>query len=57
MNLTTMEVMTDPLFMARWIQENVDSLTGRHIDLVFIKIAADAINSIDITSIVNDANA
>jgi len=38
----------DPIFMANWIQHTVDSLTGRHIDLVFIQIMAGAISSIDI---------
>ncbi len=42
----------DPLLMASWIQQTVDTLAGRHIDLVFIQIMAGAISSIDIPLIV-----
>jgi len=44
--------MTDPLLLANWTQQTVDSLTGRHVDLVFIKMIANAISEIDITSII-----
>ena len=42
----------DPLLMASWIQQTVDTLAGRHIDLGFIQIMAGAISSIDIPLIV-----
>jgi len=48
MDLTSLTGAADPIFMANWIQHTVDSLTGRHIDLVFIQIMAGAISSIDI---------
>lgn len=43
--------MTDPIALANWIQMTVDSLTGKHFDLVFIQIVANAISNIDIVSI------
>lgn len=52
MNLTAIAGMTDPLLLANWTQQSVDSLTGRHVDLVFIQMIANAISGIDITSIV-----
>ncbi|MCU0637001.1 MAG: mechanosensitive ion channel family protein [Methanothrix sp.] len=52
MNLTAIAGMTDPLLLANWTQQTVDSLTGRHVDLVFIKMIANAISEIDITSII-----
>ena len=48
MDLTALTGAADPLLMANWIQRTVDTLTGRHIDLVFIQIMASAISSIDI---------
>jgi small-conductance mechanosensitive channel len=51
MNLTAVASMTDPILLANWIQKTVDSTTGRHVDLVFIQILANTINSIDIASI------
>ncbi len=51
MNLTAIAGMTDPVLLANWIQKAVDSTTGRHIDLVFIQILANAINNIDLASI------
>ena len=51
MNLTAMAGMTDPILLANWIQKAVDSMTGRHVDLVFIQILANTISSIDLTSI------
>lgn len=51
MNLTSMVGLADPILLANWIQQAVDSLTGRHIDLVFIQILANAINNIDLASI------
>jgi small conductance mechanosensitive channel len=51
MNLTAMAGMTDPVLLANWIQRAVDSTTGRHVDLVFIQILANAISSIDLASI------
>ncbi len=51
MNLTAIAGMTDPVLLANWIQKAVDSTTGRHVDLVFIQILANAISSIDLTSI------
>jgi small-conductance mechanosensitive channel len=51
MNLTAMAGMTDPVLLANWIQTAVDSTTGRHVDLVFIQILANAISSIDLMSI------
>lgn len=52
MNLTSVVDMTDPVFLADWIQRTVDSLTGRHVDLVFVQIIADTINDIDLASII-----
>ncbi|MDD2836571.1 MAG: mechanosensitive ion channel family protein [Methanothrix sp.] len=52
MNLTAIAGMTDPVLLANWIQMAVDSTTGRHIDLVFIQILANAISNIDLASIV-----
>jgi len=52
MDLTTLIGAADPLLMASWIQQTVDTLAGRHIDLVFIQIMAGAISSIDIPLIV-----
>jgi small-conductance mechanosensitive channel len=51
MNLTAVASMTDPVLLADWMQRTVDLYTGRHVDLVFIQIMANAISSIDITSI------
>jgi len=51
MNLTAVAGMTDPIVLANWIQKTVDSLTGKHFDLVFIQIVANAISNIDIVSI------
>lgn len=51
MNLTAMADMTDPILMANWIQQAVDSMTGRHVDLVFIQILANTISDIDVASI------
>ncbi|HNX10336.1 MAG TPA: mechanosensitive ion channel family protein, partial [Methanothrix sp.] len=55
MNLTAAASLTDPIFLANWIQRTVDSTTGRHVDLVFIQILANAISSIDIASIILNA--
>jgi len=52
MNLTTMAGMTDPILLANWIQQVVDSATGRHVDLIFIQILANTISSIDLASII-----
>ena len=52
MNLTAIAGMTDPIVLANWIQKTVDSLTGKHFDLVFIQIVANAISNIDIVSII-----
>lgn len=52
MNLTAMAGMTDPVLLANWIQTAVDSTTGRHVDLVFIQILANAISNIDLASII-----
>jgi small conductance mechanosensitive channel len=52
MNLTAIAGMTDPIVLANWIQMTVDSLTGKHFDLVFIQIVANAISNIDIVSII-----
>jgi len=52
MDLTTLTGAADPLLMASWIQQTVDTLAGRHIDLGFIQIMAGAISSIDIPLIV-----
>ena len=51
MDLTAVAGMTDPIVLANWIQMTVDSLTGKHFDLVFIQIVANAISNIDIVSI------
>jgi small conductance mechanosensitive channel len=51
MNLTVMAGMTDPILLANWLQQAVDSTTGRHVDLVFIQILANTISSIDMPSI------
>ena len=52
MNLTAVVDMTDPVLLADWLQRTVDSLTGRHVDLVFIQIMANTISNIDLTTIV-----
>jgi len=44
--------MTDPILLANWIQQVVDSATGRHVDLIFIQILANTISSIDLASII-----
>ncbi|MCX6676541.1 MAG: mechanosensitive ion channel [Methanothrix sp.] len=51
MNLTAMAGMTDPILLANWIQQSVDSMTGRHVDLVFVQILANTIRSIDLAFI------
>ncbi|MCX6673188.1 MAG: hypothetical protein NTY37_05365, partial [Methanothrix sp.] len=51
MNLTAMAGMTDPILLANWIQQSVDSMTGRHVDLVFVQILANTISSIDLAFI------
>ncbi len=48
MDLASIVGAADPLLVANWIQKTVDTLTGRHIDLVFIQIMASAISAIDI---------
>jgi small-conductance mechanosensitive channel len=40
--------MSDPIILANEIQYAVDSLTGKHVDLIFIQILANAIRSIDV---------
>ena len=52
MNLTDIAGMTDPLRLANITQQTVDSLTGRHVDLVFVQMIANAISEIDVTSII-----
>jgi small conductance mechanosensitive channel len=47
MNLTAIASMTDPITLANEIQYTVDSLTGKHIDLIFVKILANALSSLD----------
>ena len=48
MNLTAIASMSDPIIFANEIQYAVDSLTGKHVDLIFIQILANAIRSIDV---------
>ena len=48
MNLTAIASMSDPIILANEIQYAVDSLTGKHVDLIFIQILANAIRSIDV---------
>jgi small-conductance mechanosensitive channel len=48
MNLTAIASMSDPIIFANEIQYAVDSLTGKHVDLIFIQILANAIRSIDL---------
>ena len=48
MNLTAIASMSDPIILANEIQYAVDSLTGKHVDLIFIQIIANAIRSIDV---------
>ena len=48
MNLTAIASMSDPIVFANQIQYAVDSLTGKHVDLIFIQILANAIRSIDL---------
>ena len=52
MNLTAIAGMADPLRLANLTQQTVDSLTGRHVDLVFVQMIANALSEIDVTSIV-----
>jgi small conductance mechanosensitive channel len=52
MNLTATAGPIDPILLANWIQQAVDSTTGRHVDLVFIQILANTISRIDLTSII-----
>ena len=52
MNLTAIAGMADPLRLANLTQQTVDSLTGRHVDLVFVQMIANALSEIDATSIV-----
>lgn len=52
MNLTAVVDMTNPVLLADWIQRTVDSLTGKHVDLIFVQIMADTINDIDLASII-----
>ncbi len=51
MNLTAIAGMADPLRLANLTQQTVDSLTGRHVDLVFVQMIANAVSEIDITAI------
>jgi small conductance mechanosensitive channel len=51
MDLTAMSNMTNPILLANWLQEAVDSTMGRHVDLVFVQILANTIYGIDVTSI------
>jgi small-conductance mechanosensitive channel len=52
MNLTAAADMIDPLILANSTQQAVDSLTGRHVDLIFLRMIAGALSQIDITSII-----
>ncbi|MGV8126262.1 MAG: mechanosensitive ion channel family protein [Methanothrix sp.] len=52
MNLTAAADMADPLFLANLTQQAVDSITGRHVDLIFLRMIAGALSQIDITSII-----
>jgi small conductance mechanosensitive channel len=55
MNLTAIAGMSDPIIFANEIQYAVDSLTGKHVDLIFIQILANAIRSIDVPFILVSA--
>jgi len=52
MDLTAALSLTDPQILADRIQVTVDSITGRHIDLVTLQILADTVQDIDITFII-----
>lgn len=52
MDLTDALTLTDPQILADRIQVTVDSITGRHIDLVTLQILADTVQDIDITFII-----
>lgn len=52
MDLAAALSLTDPQILADRIQVTVDSITGRHIDLVTLQILADTVQDIDITFII-----
>ncbi len=52
MDLAAALSLTDPQILADRIQVTVDSITGRHIDLVTLQILADTVQGIDITFII-----
>lgn len=52
MDLTAALSLTDPQILADRIQVAVDSMTGRHIDLVTLQILAHTVQDIDITFII-----
>ncbi len=51
MDLSAATGMADPQFLADQIQYRVDLIAGKHIDLVSIQVLADAVDDIDIASI------
>lgn len=52
MDLDAAVNLTDPKMLADQIQYSVDSMTGKHVDLVSLQILADTVHSIDATSII-----
>jgi len=52
MDATAALALTDPQILADKIQITVDSMTGKHIDLVTLQLVADTIQGIDVTFII-----
>jgi small conductance mechanosensitive channel len=52
MDLSAATDLADPQFLADQIQNQVDSLAGKHIDLVSLQLLANIVDSIDIISII-----
>jgi small conductance mechanosensitive channel len=52
MDSTAALSLTDPQILADKIQVGVDSITGRHIDLVTLQLLADTVQGIDVTFII-----
>jgi small-conductance mechanosensitive channel len=51
MNLSAATSLADPQFLAGQIQNRVDLIAGKHIDLVPLQVLANTVDDIDITSI------
>jgi len=52
MDLTSAASLSDPQALAAQIQAGVDSITGRHIDLISLQLLADTVHGIDLTFII-----